>query len=487
VKKTIVFLLIIFSLIQLLTLSPTALSAEFSQELYQNLANNVNKVPHINILDYERVKLDNGMIVYLAEDHQLPFVQLFGYIKGGISQETSDIAGISSFMANLMNTGTHNYSEQELVLHKDINGLDFGISSRNDYYWFYGNSLVSDKENLLTLAAEVLRNPKFDADYFQRLQYLLYQDYQQMKMQDNYRTILTFYKNLYDKHPYGYSYDADLLSNNLQIFTPEMLTNYYQSNILPNKTILAVIGDIDISTMKEIIKNSFSDWQEEEIKLKKPKAEKGEKNYGRVILVDKPDATQARIKMGYLFFDNSFIDRVSYGIANEVFGGGDFESRLMKKLRSELGYVYGIGSGVYYGGLAGDYSIDTNVRPEKTFETINSIKNIIIDIKERKDIISEKEVFEIINRRNALFPKGYQYTEDVFASVINNRELMDRSPNYINQYIEAYNNISATEVQKAFAEYTYPDRFLTVIVGKKEDILPQFQEQDVKVEVIDFN
>jgi zinc protease len=47
--------------------------------------------------------------------------------------------------------------------------------------------------------------------------------------------------------------------------------------------------------------------------------------------------------------------------------------------------------------------------------------------------------------------------------------------------------LSAEDVNKYFEKYIYPGRFLTVIVGKKEDILPQFEENSISVEVIEID
>ena len=46
------------------------------------------KIPELNEIkmpDYERVELDNGMILYLAEDHEFPLVELSATIDVGAS------------------------------------------------------------------------------------------------------------------------------------------------------------------------------------------------------------------------------------------------------------------------------------------------------------------------------------------------------------------------------------------------------------------
>ncbi|MTI61682.1 MAG: insulinase family protein [Firmicutes bacterium] len=486
-KSKIIILCFCLLGLQFIALGNISAQVEFSQELFEELAENTNEIPWIEIPDYEKIVLDNGMTVYLAEDHEMPVVQIFGYIKGGISQETIELAGISQFLVRMMNTGTKNYSEEEFAYYKERYGINFSVYSSNDYFGYRGNALIFDQEELIKLAAEVLQHPSFDTPYYQRTKYFLYNNYQQTKADDDYLAAVNFYKNLYKDHPYAYSSDVDLLLSTLNNITPASLEEFHKQNFTPANLILGLVGDIDIAEIKKMVKEYFADWQGREVVLQEAELQAAPDNWGKIIIIDKPDATQARIKMGYLFKDNSFLERVPFNIANSVFGGGDFESRLMEKLRSEMGYVYNIGSYVRYNKLAGDFIIDTNVRPQKACETIEMVKGIMNSIKDGSQAIKDKEVYKIINRWNAHYPQNYRYIEDVFISIIYNIELMNRDVDYINKYVEEYNKVDGQQAQEVFVEYTYPERFLTVIVGKKEDILPTFKEKGIDVEVVSIN
>lgn len=110
----------------------------------------------------------------------------------------------------------------------------------------------------------------------------------------------------------------------------------------------------------------------------------------------------------------------------------------------------------------------------------------MLAIKEGKKAISENELFRIVNLYNAFFPRTYKEEITVLADIMYAREILGESDNYINEYIEEYNNLTAAQVQEVFARDTFPERFLTVIVGRKEDILPAFQEQGIEVELVEL-
>jgi zinc protease len=484
---------------------------EYNKELFEKLAVNKNKVPHIDIPEYKRVKYENGLIVYLVEDHQLPIVEIKGYINGGRRQEVKELAGISSFMVEMMNTGTKHFNEKELANYKDINGIDFGFGVENDYLSFGGSALSTDTKELISLMAEIFKNPKFNANHFTRVKQELYRSLAQAKTQEGSLLDMYFYKNIYNNHPYSFDDNIDLNIAALSNITPKSLQSFYDKNISPSNTIFAVVGDIDTKKMEKMLQEYFNDWgmveeeerqdstkdkqvkeekeskyQDIEVEIKNPLVKMERENYGKVILVNKPDATQAKIKMGYNFFDNSFENRIALTMANRVYGGGDFESRLMDNLRTEKGFVYGIYANDTYNQLGGVYYISTEVKPENTYQAIEAIKEEMTLIKSGEKKIKEGELFKIINLYNAFYPKSYKSKLNVINRVIYNVELQDRDADYINKVIEEYNHLSASKAQEVFAKYTYPKRFLTVIVGKKEDILAQFEEQGINVEVVEI-
>ncbi|HMA69444.1 MAG TPA: pitrilysin family protein [Candidatus Mcinerneyibacterium sp.] len=479
--KKLFSLIIIF----LLIFNVTQAKVEFSKELFEKLAKNKNKVPEIDIPDFEKVELKNGMTIYLVEDHSLPLIEVEGYIKGGRKQETKDIAGISSFMFQLMNTGTENYSENDLQEFKNIHGIGFGFSVKNDYFEFSGNSLSEDKEYLFNIMAEILRNPKFDRKYYRRIMMERYKNLSQAMTQEVPLRDMYFYRNLFAEHPYSFSHDLELQSKSLANINPKRIMKYYNDNLSPDIISFGIVGDFETKEMKKMIKKNFGDWKKKEIELRNPEVKKLKDNK-KVILVNKPDATQAKIRMGYNFYGFGFKDRVPFMMANRVFGSGSFQCRLIQNLRVDKGYVYAAFARASYNKLGGSYSVSTEVKPENTYETLQIVKEEMNNIIEKKDPIKEKELFEIINLYNGIFPKFYKTKNQVLSTVLYNLEIRGRSADYTNKYIKKFNNLTLDEVQGAFEKYTNPDNFFTVIVGNKKDILPQLEENNIDVKIVDM-
>jgi len=463
-----------------------ATAAEITKELYQQLSQNKNKIPVIQIPKYEKMVLSNGLTVYLAEDHELPVIEVTGYIKGGRMQETTDTAGITDFMLSMMNIGTKKMDEKTFADYKALNGVSFGLGANVDYLTFSGNALMIDAEALLSVMSDVMQDPNFTAPWFKRIKRNNLRGIDQSKTQD--ASLLGWYysKTLYPNHPYSFDDDLDLLGASYAAMTSEKLQAHYDATIAPNVTIMTFVGDFKIKEMKKLIVKYFETWQKKNVPIKEIKTPDITANFGKIILVNKPDATQAKIKMGYSFFGWDFPERIPFLIANRIYGSGDFESRLMKKLRVEKGFVYSVYGDFNSMKSGGDYYVFTEVKPANTYETYMTVKDEMNQIKSLKTSLTAVELATMVNLYNAQFPAYYKDVSTVLDNVVFNTEIRPRGKNYLNDYIKKYNSLTADEIQTAYGKFTYPDRFVTIIIGKKEDILPQFDANGITVEVIEI-
>jgi len=68
-----------------------------------------------------------------------------------------------------------------------------------------------------------------------------------------------------------------------------------------------------------------------------------------------------------------------------------------------------------------------------------------------------------------------------------NAEIRGRSPNYVNEFIQAYNALDAQTVNDVFSKYSYPEKFVVVLVGQKDRIVENLEKHGyTSYEVIEF-
>ena len=367
---------IIISLLLISVLFIPAVKAEeeLSNELFYELTKTENEKPEIEIPDYEKIELKNGMIVYLIKNNKYPIVEVTGFVKGGRRQESSDIAGISDIMVKMMGTGTKNLGQEEYAKEKELHGIDLSLSVNNDRFNFSGSALSRETENLLSLLADSLRNPDFQASYFQRVlqeqqQYLVQATVQVDQLLNSH-----FFKNIYKDHPYSFANNIKLKQSKLRSFNSEKLKDFYNKSIGPEKMVMTVVGDISLEKTKDIIEDNFADWEKQNIEIKDSEIEEMAYDKNKVIVVNKRDSDQAHMKIGYNFVGHDFEKQTEFLIGNRIFGQGGFSSRLMENVRSEKGYVYSIYSNVSYNQDGGVYYVNTKVDPKKAPEVLKAVK-----------------------------------------------------------------------------------------------------------------
>lgn len=461
---------------------------EYSQELYKQLAQHTNAIPHIKIPGYSKTVLKNGLTVYLAEAHDTPIITLQGRVDWGRSLESPDQAGISAFLTDLMQSESRNFDEETMARYKERYGLSFRVNAADDSFDFDGNALSSEREQLISLAAEVLLRPRFDTKSIHQKKLQWQKSLEQEKTMEDGLLNQYFYRNLMKDHPYAFANDLELQLAALKNISPASLEEYYHRAFVPKNTILFVYGDFKLSAMLKTVKKYFGGWPKNELKANPGKVVESPAIYGKILLVNKPDATHAKIKMGYPFFNQAFFDdklqdKVALEITNRIFGGG-MESCLMQEIRVKRGYAYNIDSQILYQPLGGAFIIDTSVKPDTAFETVEAVRRIMYDLKTGKQKIDPTAVFNEINQFNLLLPESLRDDDKLIWENIVNIERKKRDKDYFNRFIQSYNKVTAADAQHAAAQYFYPEKLFTVIVGKKETILPQFEKAGVEVEVV---
>ncbi|MFW5737265.1 MAG: M16 family metallopeptidase, partial [Halanaerobium sp.] len=400
-KRKTIFIISLL-LISVIFIPTVRAETELSNELFYELIKTKNEKPEIEIPDYEKVELKNGMVVYLVKNDEYPVVEVRGFIEGGRRQESSDLAGISDIMVKMMSTGTKNLDEEEYAKEKELSGIDLNFGVSNDTFKIDGSALSSETENLLSLLADSLKNPDFQASYLQRVLQEQQQYLAQSTVQADQLLNSHFFKNIYGNHPYSYAKNLDLKQSKLKTFNSQKLKDFYNNSIGPEKMVMAVVGEIDIEKARETIKDNFGDWEKQNIEIKKSEIDKTGYDQNKVIIVDKKDTDQAHMKLGYNFSGHDFENETEFLIGNRIFGQGGFSSRLMENIRSEKGYVYSIYSDVSYNKDGGVYYINTKVDPAKAVEVLKAVKDEMEIIKNGENKITKKEVEENINLYNGL-------------------------------------------------------------------------------------
>jgi len=138
----------------LLSLFTTVLMAQ----LNRSTPPEAGKAPKINIGEYQKFTLKNGLQVFVVEDHKLPIVSYSLTLNIDPIYE-GKAAGYTSLAGELMRSGTSNRKKTEIDEAIDFIGATLNTYSKG----IYASSLTKHNQTLLELMADVLMNPTFSS------------------------------------------------------------------------------------------------------------------------------------------------------------------------------------------------------------------------------------------------------------------------------------------------------------------------------------
>ena len=411
----------------------------------------------------DRVELDNGMIVYLLEDHELPIIDISVRIRTGSLYEPADKVGLASITGAVMRTGgTTSKTGDELdeILENLAASVETGIGDDS------GSASVSvlkeDLDTGLSILADILMNPAFREDKIELEKVQHRSGIARRNDNPGGITRREFSKLIYGADsPYARTTEYDTINS----ITRDDLVAFYQKFFRPNNIILGVLGDFDSETMLTKIQEAFKGWEPAEIDFpEKPKIpEMYEK---RVALVNKEDVNQTNIRMGHIGWIRKNEDYPSLVVMAQILGIG-FSSRLINSIRVEKGLAYSVGNNYGAGyDVPGVFLIACGTKSEAT---VTAIEAILVEVeKMRAEEVTDQELKQAIDG----FMNSSVFDYDTKGEILSRAlryEYHDYPQDFVEQLMAGIREVTKADVKRVAAEYLHPDKFTLIAVGKASD------------------
>lgn len=177
--------------------------------------------------------------------------------------------------------------------------------------------------------------------------------------------------------------------------------------------------------------------------------------------VEKADATQHALRLGRLAPTRTHPDYPALEVLITLLGGY-FGSRLMKNLREDKGYTYGIGAAIHSRVMSGWISISTEVGASVEHDARAQI------IHEMNRLCAEPVTTEELNRVRAYLEGSLRSAfEGPFspADRLSDVQVFGMDFNYYQRYLDTLRNIQPVQLQALAATYLRPDTYTAVVAG----------------------
>jgi zinc protease len=320
------------------------------------------------IPEAERIVLRNGIIVYLINAGTEELMKFDLIFEAGQIEEKTPL--LSSTVNSMLAEGTARFTAEELNENLDFYGAIFNNFTEKDASGISVLFLSKHIEKILELSREILYYPIFPENELismmkKRLQWY---NLNQEKVQNV--AFERFFESIFGPtHPYG----RRIIATDFEGVTVQMLREFHTLHYDPSGMTIIASGKIHPETIP-LLEEYFGKLPVKRKPAKDQISPAGEKS-GR-IAVTKKNAVQSAIRIGSETIGKRDPDYHGLKILDTVLGGY-FGSRLMKNIREDKGFTYGINSGVTSYNLAAYKIICTEVGSEYTEKTIEEIFNEI--------------------------------------------------------------------------------------------------------------
>jgi zinc protease len=423
----------------------------------------LNKVPVSN--EVLKVKLprpvekqlSNGIKLLVVESHRVPNITLTIRIPTGDLRNPPDLPGLADATAALIRLGTKTSNSQQIAEKLAELGASLNFGSGEDSGTIGVSAMTENFDAALALLTDVLLNPTFPQDEFDKWKNRQKAQLEQLKSQPGFLASEQMYKILY---PDDARKTIRLTVASLDKMTRDDVVAHYKKYYVPSGQWAGIAGDITPAEAVAKLEKALGAWKGGPIAritmpMPEPIAEK------KVYFIARPNSVQTVLTVANRAIARDSPDYIQCQVMNRVLGAGP-SSRLFRKIREEKGYTYGIGSGFSATRVINFFYAQTSVRTDVTAPALTEILKEFRDIREQA--VPADELADAKSAIVAGFVLGLESSSAVLSRWMEQREY-GFPEDYWDTYSQKVMAVTAADVQAVAKKYVPVDNAQIIAVG----------------------
>jgi zinc protease len=416
----------------------------------------------------QRIALKNGIVIFLQEDHELPFISGSVFIPGGARDEDPAKAGLVSLYGQAWRTsGTVKLSGDALDDLLEVKAAHIEAGGDVDSTALSWDSLKGDSDQVFSLALDLLLHPNFTAEKLKLAQQqvatgIVRRNDDEGEIADRESAKMVYGSNSpYTRQPELATISAVTLDD----------LKAWHDRTIHGKLIVSVSGDFDPVAMEAKLRAAFESLPSSKPLL--PRHDSFTDPKPGVYFIDKEDVNQSNIEIVGLGTDRHNPDVPALAVMNEILGGG-FASRLFQKIRTELGLAYAVG-GSY--GYTWDHPGEFHALVmTKSISTVDATKAALAEINGLTTRpFTEEELARAKDNILNSFLFRYDTREKVLAVRVR-LEFYGYQPDYLETYKAALEKVTVADLDRVARKYIHPEKLAILVVGNGPEIKPGLDE-----------
>ena len=337
-----------------------------------------NEVLKVKLPRPTEAVLPNGARLLVLEDHRLPTVTFQIIIPGAGGYYDPDAQhGLATYTAQMMREGTTSRTSVQMSqeLETMAANVNVGSSFTAQTATVSGGALTENLERVFDVAADVLLNPTFPAEEWDRLKTRTRAGLQQQRAQPAFLANERMSAVIYGSHPAG---RVSATMATLDAITRDAIVEFHRTRYVPDHALIAFAGDITLAQARRLVESRLAAWKK--AGTAKPVTQDPPAiGAPRVYLIDRQNSVQTTLMIGTQAIKRTDPDFFALTAVNRVLGGT--MGRLFRHLREEKGYTYGVGSGFNQAPYVTAWTSNMDVRTEVTEAALTDLLADVADLR----------------------------------------------------------------------------------------------------------
>ena len=412
----------------------------------------------------KRIELKNGIVLFLEEDHELPFVSGSVFIPGGERDVEAGRAGLISLYGQTWRTsGTAKMDGDAMDDFLETRAASIETGGGVDSTTLSWESLKADADPVFSLAMDLLFHPKWSEEKLglakqQEATGIVRRNDDEGEIAGREAAKLVYGANSpYTREPELGTIAAVKIGD---------LTAWHDQS-LKGKLIVGVIGDFDAAAMEAKLRGVFESLPAAKAQPARKDSFAGPKP--GVYFIDKADVNQSNVQIVALGTDRRSHDEAVLSVLNDILGGG-FSSRLMQTVRTKLGLAYAVGGGFSLPfDHPGMFRVDLMTKSPSTVDATKAALGEISGLNERSftDEELKRSKDDILNA----FLFQYDSRHKILAEQ-ERLEFYGYPADYLETYKAAVEKVTLDDLKAAAKTYVHPEKLAVLVVGNSKEIDP---------------
>ncbi|MGO9064308.1 MAG: M16 family metallopeptidase [Myxococcaceae bacterium] len=404
----------------------------------------------------------DGLQVEVARRGSVPLVSIRLVVQSGAAADPPDLLGVADFTVRLMRRGTARLDADALNEAVEFVGGSLAVFAAEDFLALAVTTPAEHLSGMLDVLAQMVREPTFPQHEFDTERDRTLAQFANDLDDPGLLADRALQRGLWGSHPYGHDVAGNRAS--VERLVRDDVVAFHRTWFGPQVACLVLVGAVDAASARPQVERAFAGWKGGQKAPAIPPTVGQAPSEGKVLVVDRPDQTQAQVRLGGLAYRRGDPVTFSAQVMNAALGGG-FTSRLVREVRIKRGLSYGVGSSFETLRSAGSFSVSSFTKVKTTRALLDVTLGEVERMRQRGP--SPAEVSKAQEYLAGLFPLRVE-TNEAVASAIADLWVYSLGADWVDSYRSRIRAVTRAEAAQAAESFCFPQPAAVVLVGPGE-------------------